>query len=68
MGMPYTAETEPDWVVGYEVVDGEMVAMDAKRRDAVIQEGLDDIAAGRVVPHDEVMRMMRAKSAHKSAA
>ncbi len=68
MTMPYTAEMEPDWVVGYEIVDGEMVPMDAKRFDAFIQEGIDDLAAGRVLPHDEVMRRMQTKMARKSAA
>lgn len=62
-------DPEPDWVVGYEIVDGKLRAMDEERHWAYIQEGLDDLAAGRVVDHDVVMRQMREKFArHKSAA
>jgi predicted transcriptional regulator len=55
-------------VMGHEIVDGEMVAMDEVRYRAFVQAGLDDLAAGRTVPHEEVMRTMRDKLAHKSAA
>lgn len=61
-------DPEPDWVVGYEHVDGGLKAMNETRYQAFIQEGLDDLAAGRVVPHEEVMRMLRQRVAHKSAA
>lgn len=36
--------------------------------DAFIQRGLDDVEAGRVVPHDEVMRRLRDRYADRQAA
>lgn len=59
-------DPEPDWVVGYEIVDGKMQAMDEARYQAFIKEGLDDIDAGRIISHEEVMRQLDQKLARKS--
>ncbi len=55
-------------VIGYEHTDDGLKPMDRERFVAFVQEGIDDLNAGRVVPHEEVMRMIREKLAHKSAA
>lgn len=54
----------------FAAVQPELAPLDAaaEAMRAFVRKGLDDIEAGRVIPHDEVMRQLRARYRDRSAA
>ena len=60
-------ETDEE-ILGYEIVDGHMSAMNHERYLAFIQEGVDSLARDGGVPHDVVFSDIRKRLAKIAAA
>ncbi len=50
---------DDDEIIGYEITDNGWTAMTAARERAFIQEGIDSIESGDVIPDEQVMADLR---------